>query len=455
MPQNNQSTDPHVAVLAFPFSTHAAPLLAVIRRLAAAAPTVQFSFFNTAKSNGSIFSGSEPSNIKAYDVADGVPHNYVFLGKHQEDIELFLKAAPENFRKGLGEAVKETGRGVSCLVADGFFWFSAEMAAELGVAWVPFWTAGPNSLTTHVYTDLIRETVGVGGIIGREDETLSFIPGMSKIRIRDLPEGIIFGNLNSPFSCMLHRMGQTLPEAEAVFINCFQELDLTLTDNLKSKFKKFLNIGPFNMIMPPPPIPDKTGCLSWLDKQKPESVAYISFGTVTSPPPNELIAIAEALIESGFSFLWALRDDLKARLPNEFTEKIRENGKLVSWTPQVEVLGHSSVGVFVTHCGWNSLLESIAGGVPMICRPFFGDQRLNGRMIEDVWKIGAIVNGGIFTKDGIMSNLNKILVNEEGKEMRKRIRDLKEHAEKAVGGKGSSTENFRSLFDIVTRNNGA
>lgn len=254
---------------------------------------------------------------------------------------------------------------------------------------------------------------------------------------------------------MLHCMGQVLPEAEAVFINCFEELDLTLTGNLKSKFKKFLNIGPFNMIMPPSSIPDKSGCLSWLDKQKPASVAYISFGTVTSPPPNELIAIAEALLESGFSFLWALRDDLKARLPNEFTEKISENGKLVSWAPQVEVLGHSSVGVFVTHCGWNSLLESIAGGVPMIIRPFFGDQRLNGRMIEDVWKIGAIVNGGIFTKDGIMSNLNKILVNEEGKEMRKRIRDLKEHAEKAVGGKGSSTENFKCLFDIVTRNNGA
>ncbi|KAL3574302.1 hypothetical protein D5086_024915 [Populus alba] len=189
MPQTTPGPD-HVAVLAFPFSTHAAPLLAIIHRLATSSPNTHFSFFNTQQSNNSIFSIYEQNtNIKAYDVWDGVPEGYVFSGKPQEHIELFMKSAPNSFKKAMEVAVSETGRKVSCLVSDAFFWFAGEMAEEIGVVWLPFWTAGPASLSAHVYTDLIRDTFGVGGVAGHEDELLSLIPGMSKIRIRDLPEG--------------------------------------------------------------------------------------------------------------------------------------------------------------------------------------------------------------------------------------------------------------------------
>lgn len=76
------------------------------------------------------------------------------------------------------------------------------------------------------------------------------------------------------------------------------------------------------------------------------------------------------------------------------------------WAPQVDILKHKAIGVLITHCGWNSMLESIVGGVPMICRPFFGDHRLNGRMIESVWEIGVNVEDGKFTKDGLMKRLD-------------------------------------------------
>jgi len=87
----------------------------------------------------------------------------VFAGKPQEHIELFMKSAPNSFKKAMEVAVSETGRKVSCLVSDAFFWFAGEMAEEIGVVWLPFWTAGPTSLSAHVYTDLIRDTSGVGG----------------------------------------------------------------------------------------------------------------------------------------------------------------------------------------------------------------------------------------------------------------------------------------------------
>ncbi|XVF30439.1 hypothetical protein REPUB_Repub16aG0057600 [Reevesia pubescens] len=405
--QATGSVDPHVAVLAFPFGTHASPILTITRRLAAAAPNTLFSFFSTAQSNASLFSTSQPMlpNIKAYNVWDGIPEGYDSVGKPVEDIiELFMEVARENFRKGMEVAVAETGRKLSCLVTDAFLWFGKDMAEENGVAWV---------------------------------------------RVRDLPEGIVSGNLESIFCRMVHQMGQVLPQAAAVFINSFEELDHVITNDMKTKFKKFLNVGLFILSTPPPAVPDSHGCLAWLDKQKPETVAYISFGSVATPPPNELVALAEALEASRVPFLWSLRDKAKVHLPAGFLD--RANGIVVPWAPQIDVLAHSAVGVFISHGGYNSMLESIAAGrVPMIVRPFFGDHGLNGRMIEDVWEIGVNVKDGIFTKNGVMSCLDLVLAQEKGKKMRENLKAIKEIAQRAVEPEGSSTENFKALLDLVS-----
>ncbi|OMO62232.1 UDP-glucuronosyl/UDP-glucosyltransferase [Corchorus olitorius] len=417
MPQLTNS-EPHVAVLNFPFGTHAAPLLTIINRLAMACPNTLFTFFNIAQSNNSLFSSQQTQpNIQAYNVPDGVPDGYVFAGKPQEDIELFMKAAQENLKKGVEVAVAESGRKLSCLVTDAFFWFGKEMAMEYGT-------------------------------VGREDETLNFIPGMSDIRILDLPEGIISGNLDSIFSRMLHRMGQVLPEAAAVMINSFEEVDPVITNDLKSKLKRFLPVGPLSLSAPPPAaVDDSYGCLAWLDKQKPATVAYIGFGSVAIPPPNELVALAEALEASRVPFIWSLRDKARVHLPNGFIE--RANGIVVPWAPQPQVLAHAAVGVFFSHCGFGSVQESITGGVPMIGRPFFGDHKLNARMIEVVWEIGVIVKGGIFTKNGIMSCLDLVLAQEKGKQMRENLKALKELAQGAVGPQGSSARNFKALLDLI------
>ncbi|XP_059637158.1 anthocyanidin 3-O-galactosyltransferase F3GT1-like [Cornus florida] len=445
----------HVAVLAFPFATHAGLLLGLVRRLADAGPNVTFSFFSTTKSNQPLFSmPTVPDNIIPYDVSDGVPEGYVFSGKPQEDIELFLKVAPQNFRRGVEAAEADTGRRISCLLADGFLWFAAEMAEDMGVSWVPLWTSGACSLSVHVYTDLIRQTVGTTDVADRENEILSFIPGFSALRLGDLPSGVLFGNLESPFSTLLHKMGQCLTRATAIPINSFGELDPTLIKDLKSKFPKVLNVGPFNLTSPPPrSITDEHGCLAWLDKQKANSVAYIGFGTVASPSPKEIVALAEALEASGTPFIWSIRDNMTSHLPKGFLGRNSEISKVVPWAPQVQVLAHASTGVFITHCGWNSVLESIAASVPMIGRPFFGDQQLNTWMVENVWRIGLRVEGGIFTKSGTMRALEVIFSHEEGKKLKERIGVYRELALKAVGSSGTSTENFKSLVEVVTGHN--
>ncbi|GLT30023.1 hypothetical protein SLA2020_048480 [Shorea laevis] len=322
------------------------------------------------------------------------------------------------------------------------------MAEELQVPWVALWTAGPRSLLIHVETDKIRRHLGIEGA---PDKTLDFLPEFSAIRASDLPDEVVCRNVHSPFAEMLHKMGLALPRATAVAANSFQELDPLIVNMLKSRFQKFLNVGPFCLTVPPP-FSDTYDCMEWLNKQEPSSVVYISFGSVITPPPHELTALLEALEDVGSPYLWSLRGDQEKLLGREFVERSKEKGKIVPWVPQLKVLQHNSVGVFVTHCGWNSVLESIIAGVPLIVRPFFGEQNLNNRIVEAVWGMGLGVEGGIVTKDGMVKALKLILSTEEGEKLRKKIEVHKELALKAVEPNGSSTENFQTLVKIINNN---
>ncbi|KAG8367696.1 hypothetical protein BUALT_Bualt16G0099900 [Buddleja alternifolia] len=441
----------HVVAFAFPFGSHPTPLLHLVQRLAAAAPDVRFSYFNTTNSNQKVFSKANLhgyDNIKPYNVSDGAPEGHVSSGNPMEAIEFFIKATPDNFRRRLEHVVKETGMKATCLLTDAFLWFSVDMAAELGIPWLAFWTAGPTPISLHMYTDVIhRKLEQIGNSQNQDQITLDFLPGMSAIHVTDLPQEIL--NLDRPFSRLLHNMSRALPRAAAVILNSFHGIDSVVEVDLKTKLRKILTVGPSPLPSPSPPRDYENGCISWLNNHRAAAVVYISFGTMLTPPPPELAALAEALEEKQIPYLWSFSDDSKRNSLDEFFDRTKTLGQVVKWTPQSEVLLHPSIGVFVTHCGWNSVVETITGGVPMICRPFFGDQMLNRRRVEDVWRIGVGVGGGVLTKSGVMNALDVVLVREEGKKMRENIGRLRECASMAVAENGSSTENFKSLVSLI------
>ncbi|XP_062079774.1 flavonoid 3-O-glucosyltransferase-like [Humulus lupulus] len=457
MAATNNSTDPdptrHVAVLAFPFGTHAGPLLSLVRELSTAAPDVKFSFLSTSRSNKALFSSesSERAEIKVvpFDVGDGTREGSAPPGNLIEAVDAFLNAVPENFERGLVEAEKVVGVKIGCVVSDAFFWFAGQMAGERRIPWVPLWTSGPRPLLSIMYIDEIRRRFGARE--NNKDEILDFLPGFSSFQITDLSAGIIIPpeTSESPFDIMLHKMAHALPKANAVVINSFHQIDSQISTHLKTQFKKFLNVGPFTLMTTsqnPKHKYDSNGCLEWLSGHNPASVVYVSFGSMVTPHPDKMAVLAEALKASGFSFLWSYRGQ-ETPLVEETLE-----GKLVSWAPQVEVLKHPSVGVFVTHCGWNSILESIVGGVPLICCPIFGDQMTNRRTIEQVWGIGVGVEvEGVMSKHGVLKALRSVLVEEEGKGMRRRIRAMKKLAFEAVDSvDGSSSKDFNELVEIIT-----
>lgn len=142
-------------VLAFPFGSHAAPLLELIRSIASSAPDVMFSFFRTSRSNKSLFSNKV--QVTSSPTKWTMPKDYVFSNNPREPVEMFLKATPGNFKTAMEAAVAETRRKASYLASNAFLWFAGDIAQVMMVPWVPLWTAAPHSLLVHVETQLIRQ----------------------------------------------------------------------------------------------------------------------------------------------------------------------------------------------------------------------------------------------------------------------------------------------------------
>ncbi|KAF7836402.1 Anthocyanidin 5,3-O-glucosyltransferase [Senna tora] len=208
-------------------------------------------------------------------------------------------------------------------------------------------------------------------------------------------------------------------------------------------------------------------CLLWLEKQPSRSVVYLSFGSLGTFSVMQLKEIAEALERSGQRFLWVVKKppldestkhtgdasaefDLDSVLPSGFLERTEERGMVVrSWAPQVEVLNKEAVGGFVTHCGWNSVLEAVVAGVPMVAWPLYGEQHMNrNALMEDMeMAIGLEQRDGdgFVCGDELEKKLREVMELEKGKEMRERSWKMREMAMSATSPSGSSTEALKKL----------
>ncbi|KAJ0540430.1 putative UDP-glucuronosyl/UDP-glucosyltransferase [Helianthus annuus] len=215
-------------------------------------------------------------------------------------------------------------------------------------------------------------------------------------------------------------------------------------------------VGPLHKVTPSTFIGshrEDTSCITWLDKQPPKSVVYISFGSLATMDAKVLTEMAWGLAKSNQRFLWAVRPGLVCGsewlelLPEGFVEETRERGLIVKWAPQKDVLTHFAVGGFWSHCGWNSCLESISSGVVMICQPFSVDQGVNARYMSYVWKIGLELEQ--VEREEIGRMIKRVMVGEEGEEMRVRVNDMKEMVKEAVGNSGSSQESLEGLVKFI------
>jgi hypothetical protein len=203
-------------------------------------------------------------------------------------------------------------------------------------------------------------------------------------------------------------------------------------------------------------------CMEWLDSKPPQSVVYISFGSVVYLTQPQVDEIAHGLLNSGVSFLWVMKPPHKDSgyellvLPDGFLEKAGDKGRVVHWSPQEQVLAHPSVACFVTHCGWNSTMESLTSGMPVVAFPQWGDQVTDAVYLVDVFKTGLRMCRGeaenrVITRDEIEKCLVEATVGPKAVEMKQNALKWKAAAEDAVAEGGSSDRNIQAFVDEVRK----
>jgi pathogen-inducible salicylic acid glucosyltransferase len=200
--------------------------------------------------------------------------------------------------------------------------------------------------------------------------------------------------------------------------------------------------------------PNLDGCMEWLDSKETGSVVYVSFGSMAALGEEQMEEIAWGLKRSDCNFLWVVRESEKKKLPSNFAEESSEKGLIVTWSQQLEVLAHKSVGCFMTHCGWNSTLEALSLGVPMVAMPQWTDQPTNAKYIADVWHVGVRVKAnekGIVTKEEVEGCIREVMEGERGSEMRRNSEKWMKLAKTAVDEGGSSDKNITEFAAELAR----
>ena len=262
-------------------------------------------------------------------------------------------------------------------------------------------------------------------------------------------------------------------------VNSFYELEPAYVDYFRNQMgKKAWLVGPVCLCNKN--IEDKAGrgqeasideqaCLNWLDSKQPNSVLYVSFGSLARLPPRQLLEIACALEASGRPFIWVVgkvfqtvAGEEENWLPSGYEERMVESkmGLIIrGWAPQLLILEHAAIGGFVTHCGWNSTLEAVCAGVPMITWPLTAEQFLNEKLVTDVLRVGVRVGSmdwrswkdeptEVVGREKMQTAVERLMGGgEEAVEMRSRGREVAGKAKRAVEEGGSSYSDAIALIE--------
>lgn len=191
--------------------------------------------------------------------------------------------------------------------------------------------------------------------------------------------------------------------------------------------------------------PSNDAYLNWLNDRPKGSVVYVSFGSLVDLKPEQMEELAWGLKGSNTYFLWVVRASEESKLSKKLVEETSEKGLVVKWCQQLEVLAHEAVGCFLTHCGWNSSLEALSLGVPMLAMPQRTDQSTNSKYITDVWKTGLKAPAdekGIVRREVVENCIKEIMGGEKGKEIKRNASKWRELAKNAVDEGGSSDKNI-------------
>ncbi|KAG9155224.1 hypothetical protein Leryth_023329 [Lithospermum erythrorhizon] len=456
---------PHSILVSYPLQGHVIPSVQLAIKLASSGFTI--TFINTQSIHHQITSKSQQSghqeedifaearraspglDIRYITVSDGLPVDFDRSLNHDQFMASLLHVFSAHVEEVVLKIILENKPNVSCLIADTFFVWPGHLAKKYGLLYISFWTEPALVFTLYYHMDLLRSNGHFGFIDARED-SIDYIPGLPRIEPKDL-----MSYLQTPEVSVTHQIifkaFRDVKNADMVLCNTVEELEPQVISSIQKRVP-FYAIGPLfptsdftsnnNVAMS---LWAESDCSRWLDYQEQGSVLYVSFGSYAHVRKIDLLKIANGLALSNVKFVWVMRPDIVDSddadpLPDEFKKGTQDRGIIIPWCNQKQVISHPAIGGFLTHCGWNSILESIWCQLPMLCFPLLTDQFTNRKLVVDDWKIGVdlCVVKNLVTPNEVAKNVNYLMTEESSRELRNAVKEIKNILDKAIENGGSS-----------------
>ncbi|KAF7849608.1 hypothetical protein BT93_L0482 [Corymbia citriodora subsp. variegata] len=342
----------------------------------------------------------------------GFDTDVVTVTLHPKDLELPIeKLAPDG------------------LISDMFFPWTTEIAAKCGIPRLVFHRT---SYEPHKKVLCDSEPFIIPNFPGE----ITF----SRMQLLD------YVREETEFTKFYNEVKESEKRSFGVVMNSFYELEPAYVDH----YRTFLGRRSWTKHTGNRASIDQHECIKWLDSKQPNSVIYICFGSMANFNAPQLHEIAVTLEASGQRFIWVVKKDTNVEegkeesLPDGYESRIRNKGLIIrGWAPQVLILDHEAIGGFVKHCGWNSTLEAVTAGMPMVTWPVTAEQFHNKLFVTQVLKVGVDIG---VKQARVEEAVKRVPVGEEAEEMRRRAKALAEMARGAVEEGGSSWSDLEALL---------
>ncbi|CAD6226234.1 unnamed protein product [Miscanthus lutarioriparius] len=401
-------------------------------------------------------------------VPDGTPADVAATGRIIDIILAMNSAMESSSSAAVTEALASAALAdprAACLFIDANLLAVHRAARKIGLPTLVLRTGSAACLGCFLSYPMLHEK---GYLPPRESQLCTPVPELPPLRVKDL----VYSKHSDHelVRRVLARASETVRGCSGLVINTFEALEAAEIGRLRDELADLpviLAAGPLHKLSSNSSrgagsslLAQDRSCIEWLDAQRSGSVLYVSFGSLAAMDSSEFLEVAWGLAESGHPFLWVVRPNLvrgccdddsvrRRRLPDGVEDAVRAGrGVVVRWAPQQEVLAHRAVGGFWSHCGWNSTLEAISEGVPMICRPDAVDQMMNTRYVQDVWGVGFELEGEL-ERGKIKDAIRKLMSEREGDEMRERAQELRGKVEGCLESSGPSQIAIDKLVNYI------
>uniref|UniRef100_A0A0E0EEL3 Glycosyltransferase n=1 Tax=Oryza meridionalis TaxID=40149 RepID=A0A0E0EEL3_9ORYZ len=469
------ASKPHVVLIPYPAQGHVTPFLRLAKALHAR--SFHVTFVHTEFNRARLLRSRGADGLRFEAIPDGLPPpDHPAELDATQDIWAICEATRRTGPGHVRALVEGLGRDggvppVSFVVADGAMGFAVHVTKEMGIPTYLFFTDSACGLLAYLnfdqlvkrgYVPLKDESCLTNGY---QDTRLDWVAGMiAGVRLRDLPT---FIRTTDPDDVMLNiTMKQReldAPAADGILLNTFDGLERAALDAIRARLPNTIAVGPLGPeVSPPSYLPSLASslwredgrCAAWLDAHADAAVVYANFGSITVMARAQVGEFARGLAAAGAPFLWVIRPDMvrdagdgdgdgetTPLLPEGFEEEVVASGRglMVGWCDQEAVLGHRATGAFLSHCGWNSTVESLAAGVPMLCWPFFSEQVTNCRYACEEWGVGVEMARDAGRRE-VEAAVREVMGRGE------KAAAMRRKAAAAVAPGGSSRRNLESLF---------